>query len=168
MNTQDIRFTQKEQMHPSYFHMVHNRTARFMNSGSLQYDDVSEGLDFLRIFRYLYEHRHRHASHCPLEIQRGEKWPLHTESSYWVAPHLPLSLGVCGDARVLLVVCQIPSTWGEKSTLCTQSAYMQYIGLVTRWLSDISMIHCQFSALACSGSADVLGGLDIFRTFRYL
>ena len=79
LNAQEISFTQKEQMHPSYFHMVHNCTARFMNSGSLQYDDVSEGLDFLRIFRYLYEHRHRHASRCPLEMQRGEKWTLHTE-----------------------------------------------------------------------------------------
>ena len=53
LNAQEISFTQKEQMHPSYFHMVHNCTARFMNSGSLQYDDVSEGLDFLHSFRYL-------------------------------------------------------------------------------------------------------------------
>ena len=78
-----------------------------------------------------------------------------------------ISLGVVGDTRVyvILVVCQIPNTWGEKLTLRTQSAY---IGLVTRWLIYISMIHCQFSALACSGSADVLGGLDMLRTFRYL
>ena len=78
-----------------------------------------------------------------------------------------ISLGVCGGARVyvLLVVCQIPNTWGEKLTLRTESAY---IGLVTRWLIDISMIHCQFSALASSGSADVLGGLNWLQTFRYL
>ena len=80
-----------------------------------------------------------------------------------------ISLGVVGDARVYVllvdVVCQIPNTWGEKLTLRTQSAY---IGLVTRWLIDISMIHCQFSALASSGSADVLGGLNWLQTFRYL
>ena len=45
----------------------------------------------------------------------------------------PISLGACGDALVyvLLVVCHTPNTWGEKSTLRTQSAIGLVTGLVT-------------------------------------